>query len=210
MKPFKKAQADTAPEVQTVASEAITAHGRTAGKGRPTPKRREAQARRLQPVVPSDRKAAKRAARAKQDEAWQRQRQAMLTGDERYLPARDKGPIKRYIRDYVDARFSVGELFLPAALVLLLVSLGLSFAQRSASTTMVSFYVMALIYCLFLIAIIDSIVCWWLVRRRLYAKFGAQTVRDSGMIGFYVFSRCFNLRRWRQPAPQVARREYPS
>ena len=30
------------------------------------------------------------------------------------------------------------------------------------------------------------------------------------MIIWYVFARCMNLRRWRQPAPQVARREYPS
>lgn len=180
------------------------------GKGRPTPKRKDAQARSLHPVVPRDRKAAKREARAKRDEAWARQRQAMVTGDDRYLPLRDKGPIKRYIRDYIDARFSLGELFLPSTIVLLVIVIGFSALSTSVQATMISFYLMLVIYALFLLAIIDAIMCWYLLRKRLYASFGQQRVKEQGIIFWYIFSRCFNVRRWRQPVPQVRRREYPS
>ena len=48
----------------------------------------------------------------------------MRTGDERYLPARDKGPVKRYIRDYVDARFSLGEAFMPLSILLIVIMVG--------------------------------------------------------------------------------------
>lgn len=189
---------------------APSAPGLTAKKGRPTPKRRDAQAAGIHPVVPVDRKAAKKEARRKQDEAWARQREAMVTGDERYLPARDKGPVKRYIRDYVDARYSIGELFLPSVIVLLLISIGLQMASRSAWAASLGLYTMFAVYVLFLMAIVDSVLAWWLVKRRLREKFGEERVRSTRGIFWYVFSRCFNLRRWRQPVPQVARRQYPS
>ena len=203
MKLFKK---DQAPSRAEAPAEPV----KTVGKGRATPKRKDAQARRLHPIVPADRKAARREARAKRDEAWERQRQAMITGDERYLPARDKGPIKRYLRDYVDARYSIGELFMPSAILLLLITVGFSAIRGSQAPNLLAFYIMVGIYLLFFAAIFDALVCWWLVRRRLYAKFGEERVRGEGMIIWYVFARCMNLRRWRQPAPQVARREYPS
>ena len=203
MKLFKK---DQAPSRAEAPAEPV----KTVGKGRATPKRKDAQARRLHPIVPADRKAARREARAKRDEAWERQRRAMITGDERYLPARDKGPIKRYLRDYVDARYSIGELFMPSAILLLLITVGFSAIRGSQAPNLLAFYIMVGIYLLFFAAIFDALICWRLVRRRLYAKFGEERVRGEGMIIWYVFARCMNLRRWRQPAPQVARREYPS
>ena len=203
MKLFKK---DRAPSQAEAPVEPV----KTVGKGRATPKRKDAQARRLHPIVPVDRKAARREARAKRDEAWERQRRAMITGDERYLPARDKGPIRRYIRNYIDARYSIGELFMPSAILLLLITVGFSAIRGSQAPNLLAFYIMVGIYLLFFAAIFDALVCWRLVRRRLYAKFGEERVRGEGMIIWYVFSRCMNLRRWRQPAPQVARREYPS
>ena len=203
MKLFKK---DRAPSQAEAPVEPV----KTVGKGRATPKRKDAQARRLHPIVPVDRKAARREARAKRDEAWERQRRAMITGDERYLPARDKGPIRRYIRNYIDARYSIGELFMPSAILLLLITVGFSAIRGSQAPNLLAFYIMVGIYLLFFAAIFDALICWWLVRRRLYAKFGEEKVRDGGVIIWYVFSRCMNLRRWRRPAPQVARREYPS
>ena len=203
MKLFKK---DRAPSQAEAPVEPV----KTVGKGRATPKRKDAQARRLHPIVPVDRKAARREARAKRDEAWERQRRAMITGDERYLPARDKGPIRRYIRDYIDARSSIGELFMPSAILLLLITVGFSAIRGSQAPNLLAFYIMVGIYLLFFAAIFDALICWRLVRRRLYAKFGEERVRGEGMIIWYVFARCMNLHRWRQPAPQVARREYPS
>ena len=199
MKLFKKRAAAPQPE-PTVETPA-----RSGGKGRATPRRRDAEARRLHPVVPTDRKAAKAQARAKQDEAWRRQREAMRTGDERYLPARDKGPVKRYIRDYVDARFSLGEAFMPLSILLIVIMVGVQ-----TRVPRIGLMLIMGLYAVFLLSIIDALVCWWLVRRRLHAKFGEEKVKAQGTIFWYIFSRCFNLRRWRQPSPQVARREYPS
>nr|WP_297993482.1 DUF3043 domain-containing protein [uncultured Actinomyces sp.] len=175
------------------------------GKGRPTPRRKDQQAKNLHPVVPKDRQAAKREARAARDAAWKRQNEAMVTGDEKYLPSREKGPVKRYIRDYVDARFSLGEAFLPLSVLLMVIMFG--FQTRMPQ---IGLLLMMCLYAVFLLSIIDAVVCWWLVRRRLHAKFGADKVQAQGTIFWYIFSRCFNLRRWRQPSPQVARREYPS
>ena len=203
VKLFKK---DRAPSQAEAPAEPV----KTVGKGRATPKRKDAQARRLHPIVPTDRKAAKREARAKRDEAWERQRQAMITGDERYLPARDKGPIKRYIRDYVDARYSIGELFMPSMILLLIITFGSWMIRGSqAGPSLFTVYIMVALYLLFFAAVFDALICWRLVRRRLYAKFGEAKVRGEGMIVWYIFARCMNLRRRRQPAPQVARRAYP-
>ena len=160
-------------------------------------------------MVPADRKAAKREQRAREDAAWQRQQQAMLTGDERYLPARDKGPVRRYIRDYVDARWSLGELFLPASLLMMLVIVGMSI-HSTPTTAVVALWVLMVVYGLLGLAVLDSVWCWYRVRGLLYAKFGRERVRSQGVIVFYVFSRCFTTRRWRRPRPQVARRQYPS
>src|SRR3954454_3917605 len=82
---------------------------RPGAKGRPTPKRSVSQAANKRPLVPSgrDRKTAGRASREQLREQRMRQRQAMITGDERYLPARDAGPQRRYVRDYIDARWNI-------------------------------------------------------------------------------------------------------
>ena len=203
MKLFKK---DQAPSRAEAPAEPV----KTVGKGRATPKRKDAQARRLHPTVPADRKAARRESCLKRDEARPRQCRALITGAERYLPARPPGHIRRYIRDYIDARYSIGELFMPSAILLLLITVGFSAIRGSQAPNLLAFYIMVGIYLLFFAAIFDALICWRLVRRRLYAKFGEERVRGEGMIIWYVFARCMNLRRWRQPAPQVARREYPS
>ena len=46
----------------------------------------------------------------------------MKAGDEKFLPARDQGPVRRFIRDWVDSRISVAEFLLPLLLVILLMS----------------------------------------------------------------------------------------
>lgn len=196
---FKKRRAQSEPEPAVVEDQPVV------GKGRPTPKRKAAEAKGLRPVVPADRKAAKREAQAARDAAWERQREAMRTGDERYLPARDKGPIKRYVRDYIDARFCIGEVFMPLTLVLML--LMFAFSSWLGNT---GIYAMLSVYAVFFLAIADSVLCWLLVRRRLVAAFGAEEVRKAGGIFFYVFMRCMQVRRWRQPSPLVARGDYPS
>jgi hypothetical protein len=67
--------------------------------------------------VPRTRKEQAAAARLARSDSSTKMRQAMKTGDEKYLPARDRGPVKRFIRDMVDSRFSFVELMIPVLLV---------------------------------------------------------------------------------------------
>ena len=159
-------------------------------------------------MVPKDRQAAKREARAARDEAWKRQNEAMVTGEEKYLPSREKGPVKRYIRDYVDARFNLGEFFMPLVFVLLIFSFG--FSRILPQYPLVSFYAVLTMNGYLLLAIADAAWCWHRLRQRLVKKFGNERVKDEGTIFFYIMSRCFMLRRWRRPAALVKRGQYPS
>jgi cation transport ATPase len=163
----------------------------SSGKGRPTPKRTQAQARNKRPLVPADRKAAAKAAREQQREERARQYQAMQQGDERYMPARDKGAQRRYVRDYVDARWNVAEFFLPVALVFVI----LNFAAMQVQS--LALVVLAALYAVVLIAIGDAIFMWQRLKRRLTAKFGI-VERGTAM---YAIMRAFQIRRSRMPKP---------
>ncbi|CAM5780046.1 DUF3043 domain-containing protein [Cellulomonas persica] len=169
-------------------------------KGRPTPKRKEAEAANKRPLVPADRQNAAKAARQAQKEQRDREYKAMQSGDERHMPARDRGPLKRYVRDYVDARFNLGEFFLPIAAVCLVIQL--SFAQANALVSVIALF---LLYLYVIAAIIDGAVLWFRLKRRIVAKFGA-VPRGTLM---YAVMRAFQLRRSRLPKPQVKRRAYP-
>src|SRR5947209_19126917 len=108
--------------VTETGSDAAPGSEQPAGKGRPTPKRRDAQKRRRGPV-PANKKEAAAQRREKARESRQLQRQALLSGDERHLPARDAGPAKRLARDVVDSRFTLGQIFFGLILVVLAASL---------------------------------------------------------------------------------------
>src|SRR4051794_31505513 len=75
-----------------------------ATKGRPTPKRRDAEAQRAARVKPpKDRREASKMQRDRVKDDRSRTRNALLTGDERYLPARDKGAVRKFVRDMIDS-----------------------------------------------------------------------------------------------------------
>ena len=104
---------------------------------RPRPSRRAARAapppaaRRRRPPPrarakgPQDKKAAARAQRERRTESSATIREGMKRGDERYLPARDKGPVRRFVRDWIDARLCMAELLLP---LLILIMVGQAFS----------------------------------------------------------------------------------
>ena len=172
---------------------------REGAKNRPTPKRREQEAARRRPLVETDRKAARNADRAKRREQMAKQRQAMLTGDEAHLPARDKGPVKRFIRDYVDARWGIAEFMLPVMLVVL----ALSFVRQPWAMLIV----FVLVYGLIAAAVVDTFLMWRRVRKKLTATFGEDAVQRGD--GFYAAMRAFQMRRTRMPRPIVSRGDYP-
>ena len=170
-----------------------------AGKGAPTPSRAQQEAARKRPLVPNDRKEAAKQARAKAAESRERARVGMAVGDERYLPMRDRGPQKKYVRDYVDARFSVGEVLIPVMFAVIL----LTFIPDPGVQ---SIGILAL-WAFFLVAVADVVVLGFLLNRRLAAKFGADKVER---VRWYAAMRALQLRPLRLPKPQVKRGKYPS
>ena len=61
--------------------------------------------------------------------ASNREMQARMDqGDERYLMDRDKGEVRRYVRDWVDSRYFINNWVMPIALVILVLTFLVSFA----------------------------------------------------------------------------------
>ncbi|AZQ76341.1 DUF3043 domain-containing protein [Flaviflexus ciconiae] len=174
----------------------------TRGKGRPTPTRKEAEAANRRPLVPKDRKAAKREARARRDAEFQREQLAMKTGDEAQLPYAHKGPVRRWARDYIDARFNIASYFFGLALAVLL----LVFLQILNPD--IAVIAMVILYGVMLIMLIDSFIASGKMKKKAVEKFGDDRVPRG--IRWQMFGRTFYPRRWRRPIPMVDRGEWPA
>ena len=185
---------------QDSTSSAVTYADRPGAKNRPTPSRREREAARKRPLVPTDRKAAASQSREANKVARAKQRAALLSGDESALPARDKGPVKRLIRNAVDTRWNVGEFMLPVmVLVLALTFLAPIFPAIAPWTTLLVFL---LVYGLVAAGVIDAFLMWRRIKAKIVARFGEAPPRGSAM---YAVLRAFQMRRSRLPRPQVER-----
>lgn len=172
----------------------------TFGKGRATPTRKEREAANLRPLVSNDRKAATKASRAKMAEAREKARIGMAAGDEKFLPVRDKGPQRRWIRDYVDARFSVGEVLIPVMFLVIV----LTFINDERVQLIGIFG----LWLFFLVAVIDGFILGLIVNRRLAVRFGADKLQRGNR--WYAAMRAMQLRIMRLPKPQVKRGQYPA
>ena len=181
-------------------AETIDRAPREGAKNRPTPKRKAQEAANRRPLVVADRKEAKSLDRTKRREAQLLQRQAMATGDDAHLPARDKGPVRRFIRDHVDARWNIGEFMLPVMVLVL----ALSFLKVPALFLFISLAV----YGLLLAAAVDSWFMWRGLKKKLVAKFGADKVGRG--LAMYAVMRGFQIRRSRMPRALAKRGEYPA
>ncbi|WP_029069820.1 DUF3043 domain-containing protein [Jonesia quinghaiensis] len=174
------------------------------GKGRPTRSRAEAEAARKRPLVPTDRRAAAKAARAAQRDQRELEYEAMKTGDESKMPYRDRGPVKRYIRNFVDARRNMGEYFLFIALLFLVVTL---FSQVLPAEIVLAGLIG--MYVVVILAIADGFILWRQLKKRLVAKFGQDALMQRGL-AMYAVMRAFQIRRARLPKPMVKHGNYPS
>ena len=170
-----------------------------AKKGRPTPKRSEAEAhRKTRVVVPKDRKEAARQSRERMRSERERQRTALLEGDERYLPARDKGPVRKFARDYVDARWSLAEFFLPAAVVILILSVVKVPALQLLSTVLFLLF--------FVLVVLDFVRLGLGLRKQLGERFAGQNTKGAVAYGLM---RILQMRRLRLPKPRIQRGAKP-
>ena len=169
------------------------------GKGRATPTRAEREAARRRPLV-ANTKEAKAAARAQLQEQRERARVGMANGDDKFLPARDKGPQRRWVRDYVDAGWHLAEWIMAFMLIVILVSL--------VPNPMVSFYAFVGLWAYFVIAILDMVLLANRVKRKAAAKFGKDRLEKGH--GWYAAMRALQMRFMRLPKPQVKRGQYPA
>ncbi|GAA3033899.1 DUF3043 domain-containing protein [Streptomyces glomeratus] len=170
-----------------------------APKGRPTPKRSEAQAqRRSVASTPTTRKDAAKRQREERRVQMEKQRQALAGGDERYLPARDKGPVRKFARDYVDARLNVAEFFLPMAVIILALSL--------VKVTALQNIALLLWLVVIVLIVLDSALSGFRLRKRLSERFAGQNTKGAVA---YALMRSLQVRRFRLPKPQVKRGERP-
>lgn len=204
-----QAQVDAAHEAAQETAAEAEERRRVEKKGRPTPKASQRHQEHKRPLGgvspkrtpkgrPKPSKEQKEAERAKRSSAFE----GMKRGEERYLSARDRGPVRRYIRDYVDARFNLGEWFLPIAILFVLAT----FLTSSQPT--IAFYLLLIMYIVIIVAIVDAVLTWRQIKKRIKKKFGEDAlVRGSAM---YCTMRIFQMRRSRIPRPQVARGQYPS
>ena len=196
--------ADGAPD-STAGGTAVGAAGR---KGRPTPKRRDAEGRRGPVTAPRTRKeamarqrqlareekAARRSSRsstASRPTSLAEQRAAVRRGDESALPRRDKGPTRRLARNYVDSH----RMFSNYLLWLFPLMIAASFIKT-----------LGILQIVIILVFLALLVEWYLVGRRIRAmaleRFGSADGSAMG-IGFYAGSRAYLPRKWRMPAPQV-------
>lgn len=193
--------APSAPEVTSAVPDPGAPRDKT--KSGPTPRRKDAEAANKVPLVPGDRRAASKAARERNRELRDIQYKALQSGDEKGLPARDRGPVRRYARNYVDARRNLGEYFLLIALVFMV--LIMMTAQVKNQT--LPFIVTVLLYSMVFVTIFDAWYMWRKLKGKLIAKFGEDKVDKS--VRWYAVMRVFQLRRARLPKPQVKHGEYP-
>jgi Flp pilus assembly protein TadB len=148
-------------------------------------------------VAPTTKKASREQAKAQRDIEYR----AMQTGDERNMPAKDRGPVRRFIRDSVDARWNLGEFFLPVAAVFLVIQFAL------AKTGLAVFAILAL-YVYIIVAVLDGWLMWRSLKKRLVAKFGIEQIpRGAAM---YAVLRAFQIRPSRMPKPQVKHGQRPA
>jgi Protein of unknown function (DUF3043) len=176
-----------------------------AAKGRPTPKRSEAERRRYQPITGSRAPATPRTPEEKQKARTERARRyaAMKRGDEWALNPRDRGPVRALARDYVDSKRRVSEYYMYVLLVLVVAlflgggSLGRGHAAKGSA---VQDYISPLILVLVVVILIDA----QLIRRGL-AKLVAERLPGQSTRGLTVYSvmRALQIRRFRMPAPRV-------
>jgi hypothetical protein len=195
---FRRAKTDPTP-VDPTADPAVdptaasSARTGVQKKGRPTPSRKEAEAaRKARAKVPRTRKELAAAQKLARGESSAQTRQAMRTGDERFLPARDKGPVRRFIRDYVDSRFSFIELLIPLMLVVLILG-------WTGNATVATYANLAMLSVLALI-VLDLLRLRSRLKRELTARFPDAPLKGTT---YYAVARSMQMRFMRLPKAQV-------
>lgn len=165
-----------------------------------TPSRREAEAARKIRLgaLPTDPRERRKVERSVRNEAYQKQRQAVRSGDAKNFPARDYGPARAFVRDYVDGRLRLLEFLMPIVV--------LAWFTLVLHNTVIYVYASFVMELVVVLGIVLGILLNTRVKRAVREKFGEEEVRG---VGFYAFSRAAMPRFLRQPKPAVNWRGQP-
>jgi hypothetical protein len=175
---------------EPTAPQAVTKPG---GKGRPTPSRREAEAAaKARAKVPRDRKEQARAQRASRNESSKSVRAAMKAGDERSDLPSNRGPVRRFIRDLVDSRFSFIELMIP----LLIVTMVMGYSGNARLAGIGNTILMGTI----LLVLLDMVMLRMKLRRELTRRFPDEPLKGTT---YYAVSRAMQMKFMRLPKSKV-------
>jgi hypothetical protein len=167
--------------------------GQPPGKGRPTPSRKEAEAAaRARAKPPRTRREIAAAQRAGRTESSSRVRQGMRNGEEKYLLPRDKGPVRRFIRDYVDSRFSFIELIIPLLVITMVLGYSGSDTARSIGNSVLFGSV--------LLVALDLFVLRFRLRRQLARRFPDESTKGTT---YYAVTRAMQMKFMRLPKAKV-------
>ncbi len=191
---FRRKPAEVVAEPVEEPAPAARPKGYTPKKGEATPRRPVAN-RRMAAPVPANTKEAKALARQKRQQDAAERRKGMAEGDDRYLTARDRGPVRRYVRDLVDSRRNVGSIFFFGTIAVLVLSMVPIYAvQLGANLVFVAMIVVILG---------DSVLLSRRIRQRVTAKFPKNNER-WGSLYIYAIMRALAFRRMRIPKPRVS------
>lgn len=163
------------------------------GKGHPTPKRKDAEAAaRERARMALDDKAARKVLKDRRMAETRKMREALKGGDEKNLPARDQGPVKKFVRNFVDSRLCVAEFLLIALLVIMFLSYSGNASMRNLGLSLQSVVV--------ILTIIDTAWLLYRMRKALRREFPNESLRG---VNTYALMRALQMRFMRLPKPRV-------
>jgi hypothetical protein len=181
---FRRSKTESVPEPEPT---------KVGGKGRPTPTRKEAEAAaKARAKAPRTRKELAAAQRSTRSESSKTIRQAMREGDERYYPARDRGPQRRFVRDFVDARFSLVEMVIPLLLITMILGYTNNDTLKQLSSTLLLVIVVMVTLDLFLLR--------FRLRRAFDQRFPGQSTKG---LTYYAVTRSLQMKFMRLPKSRV-------
>jgi Protein of unknown function (DUF3043) len=183
---FRRNKQDVTPESESVTT--TVDGGPTGKKDRPTPTRKEAEAARRQRMTTTLSKKEARAAASRQSRIERM----------KAISAREAAPEKVLMRDYIDARFNLGEFLLPGVVVILLVSMVGSYWPTLTLIGTLAMY-------MFIVGVfVDGYLMWRGFKKVLASRLPKASPKGLLMYGM---ARCTQIRRFRRPLPRIRRGE---
>jgi hypothetical protein len=169
--------------------------GVTQPKGRPTPKRSQAEKQHRQPFGGQAGGRASAAPRTKEQGRADRmtRAEAARRGEDWALPRKDQGPVKALARDVVDSRRGVSEYYLYGIVVLI----AALFIPTLRKNLVVDYVILAIL----LVIVVEGIFVSNKVIRLATERYPGQSTRS---VRVYTALRGTQIRKMRVPAPRVS------